>query len=462
MTSLNAFIMIFLFTVLVILFAILLSKKTKAYKAIRERFKDVVDIDEERDKVKLQLDELAKKLAQLDIDYQAHNKALSDSYQEKRAVYENLLREVSILEEDLEYISFGIYKPHFDFDTSEKFKNKIKEVKDRQKALIREKRAAYCGTEWEVSGSKREGKKMTNRNIKLMLRAFNGECDSATMKVKWNNADKMEARIKKATEAINKLGEVNQIYITNEYLNLKLEELYLSYEYQEKKHEEQEEQKRIREQIREEERAAREYEKAKEEAEKEEKRYESALEKARAEVTEAQGAKLTKLQEQIALLEERLRKTKEAKERAVSMAQLTRSGHVYVISNIGSFGENVYKIGLTRRLEPLDRVRELGDASVPFRYDVHAMIFSEDAPTLENDLHHRFHDRRLNLVNLRREFFDVSLEEIEEAVREKDAEIEFTKIAEAREYRETQAIREQDQKKDTVKERIDKEFPETL
>ena len=362
----------------------------------------------------------------------------------------------------MEFISFGIYKPHFDFEDSERYKAKIKENIDKQKELIRAKRAAYCGTEWTVSGSKSEGRKMINRQIKLMIRAFNGECDSATAKVKWNNVDKMEARIRKACEAINKLAEVNQVYITNEYLNLKLEELYLAYEYQEKKHQEQEEQKRIREEMREEERAAREYEKAKEEAEKEEKRYENALEKARADVSEAHGEKLDKLNEQIALLEAKLKEAQEAKERAVSMAQLTKSGHIYVISNIGSFGEGVYKIGMTRRLEPQDRVRELGDASVPFYYDVHAMIYTDDAPALENELHRRFHDKRLNLVNLRREFFNVSLNDIEEVVKEKFAEIEFTKLAEAREYRETQAIRDQNEKKESIEEKIEIEFPAEL
>jgi hypothetical protein len=454
--------LVILFTALAILLTILLIKKNKAYNAIRDRFKDVVDKDEERDKIQKQIDELEKNRDKLDKEYEAHKKTLSDDYHEKRAVYEKLLKEISILEEDLEFISFGIYKPHFDFDTSERYKAKINENIQRQKDLISAKRAAYCGTQWTVSGSKSEGTKMTNRQIKLMVRAFNGECESAIANVRWNNADKMEARIRKACEAINKLGEVNQVYITNEYLNLKLEELYLSYEYQEKKHQEQEEQRRIREEIREEERAAREYEKAKEEAEKEEKRYENALEKARAEISEAHGEKLDKLNEQIALLEAKLKEAQEAKERAVSMAQLTKSGHIYVISNIGSFGEDVYKIGMTRRLEPLDRVRELGDASVPFYYDVHAMIYTEDAPTLENELHQRFHDRRLNLVNLRREFFNVSLEEIENAVREKFAEIEFTKIAEAREYRETQSIKEQNQKQLSLEEKIEKEFPAEL
>ena len=125
----------------------------------------------------------------------------------------------------------------------------------------------------------------------------------------------------------------------------------------------------------------------------------------------------------------------------MSRAELTRSGHVYVVSNIGSFGENVYKIGLTRRLEPEDRIRELGDASVPFPFDIHAMVFSEDAPGLEQTLHREFDDRRVNLVNTRKEFFAVSLPEIESAAQEHGT-VEFTLAADAEQYRKTLALRE--------------------
>jgi hypothetical protein len=124
--------------------------------------------------------------------------------------------------------------------------------------------------------------------------------------------------------------------------------------------------------------------------------------------------------------------------RAISQAQMTRVGHIYVISNIGSFGEDVYKIGMTRRLDPLDRVRELGDASVPFQFDVHAIIYSEDAPSLEYELHRKFKDRRLNMVNGRKEFFKVALDEVEAFIlQQTNASILFTKLAEAKEYRET-------------------------
>lgn len=429
-------------------FIIKFIKKSKAYNEIYKKYTPIIDIETERNNIQKEIDTESVNL-----------KKLKDDYKDKRALYEKLLTEIEILEEDLEYISFGVYKPHFDFDTSERYQAQINENRSKQKEIIKNKQAAVCHTEWTVSGSKTEGRKMTNRNIKLMLRAFNNECDSAVLKVKWNNVQKMEERIRKAHEAINKLGEPNQIIITTPYLNLKLEELWLAHEYQEKLYEEKEEQRRIREQIREEEKVQKEIEKQQREAEQDEERYQKALEEAQKEVNKAKGKELEKLNDKIALLQKQLEEAHEKKERALSRAQMTKSGHVYVISNIGSFGEDVFKIGMTRRLEPLDRVRELGDASVPFLFDVHAMIFSEDAPALENELHKTFHEKRLNMVNLRREFFDVSLDEIEKVVLDNHGEIEFTKLAEAKEYRETLAIKNELGEKQTVEDIISHEFP---
>ena len=194
--------------------------------------------------------------------------------------------------------------------------------------------------------------------------------------------------------------------------------------------------------MREEQKAMQEIKKAQEEAEKEERQFRDALELARKEVEKAKGGELDVLNEQISKLQAQLEASKEKGERAKSMAEMTKIGHVYIISNIGSFGDDVYKIGLTRRLDPMDRVKELGDASVPFGFDVHAMVYSEDSPELENSLHKAFDDRRLNMVNKRKEFFRVTLEEIESIVKQNHGEIEFTKLAEARQYRETLALQE--------------------
>ncbi len=176
-------------------------------------------------------------------------------------------------------------------------------------------------------------------------------------------------------------------------------------------------------------------------AELKEEKYKKLLDKAKKEVGTATGEKLLKLQEQLKLLEEELAEAHEKNQRAKSMAEQTKAGHVYVISNIGAFGESVYKIGMTRRLEPLDRVKELGDASVPFTFDVHAMIYSDNAPSLENFLHKRFDRKRLNLVNARKEFFKVSLDDIEKEALMHNSEAVFIKLAEAKDFRETLAIR---------------------
>jgi hypothetical protein len=253
----------------------------------------------------------------------------------------------------------------------------------------------------------------------------------------------MEARIMKAWEAINGMAVVQQCEISPFYRDLKLKELRLTHEYQEKVQEEKEEQRRIREQMREEEVALRELEKARQDADREEKRYQEALTKARAEAQTAVGAAQAKLQYKIEELQRLLEEARTNKERAIARAQMTRSGHVYVISNVGSFGENIFKIGMTRRLDPMDRVRELGDASVPFLFDVHAILFSEDAPALENALHKAFRDRRVNAVNERKEFFHVSIDEIAAVVRKSHGSIEITKLAEAEEYRKTVALRNQ-------------------
>ena len=159
-----------------------------------------------------------------------------------------------------------------------------------------------------------------------------------------------------------------------------------------------------------------------------------------------------------------MREAHEAKERAISRAQETKSGHVYIISNLGSFGENVYKIGMTRRLEPLDRVKELGDASVPFTFDLHAMIFSENAPELENLLHKEFDDRRINKVNYRKEYFKVTLDEIEQVVLNKfEKEVDFIKDIEAQQFRETKSIIKQlEQAKEEQAEKENEKYPDSL
>jgi hypothetical protein len=283
---------------------------------------------------------------------------------------------------------------------------------------------------------------MIRQHSKVMLRAFNGECEGAIADVSWNNAQKMEARIRKAFLDIDKLGDVEKISMNYQYLHLKIDELHMVHEYEQKRYDLREEQRRIREQMREDERTQREIDKAIEESTTDEEKFAAAVAKARDEATRAMGEKLEKLTTQISTFEAKLDEARRKKERAMARAQFTKTGFVYVISNIGSFGERIFKIGMTRRLEPMDRIYELSGAAVPFPYDLHAMIYADDAPALELDLHRLFQGRRLNMVNARREFFEsVDLEEIEEYVKNKGLSAQFLRIPEAREYRETLALR---------------------
>lgn len=456
---------------LIVVIAILITqliRKTRSNEKLAEslnRYKAIIDVDSEVSKRKADLDLLISELSELEKGYKEKNSALNQDYLKHKTIYENLQKEVSLLEENLENISYGLYEPHYDFKTSEEFKQKLEEITDRQKQAIKNKMATYCPVKWEVSGSKTEGAKLTKHYSKLMLRAFNGECDTAILKVRWNNIGNMEARIGKTYEAINKLGSTHQITITEDYFDLKLQQLRLEFELKEKLHQEKEEQRKIREQMREEEKAQREIEKAKKEAEEEEERNEKALQKAKAEIEKAQGQELEILTEKIKMLEENLQKAHELKERAVSRAQLTKSGHVYIISNIGSFGETVYKIGMTRRLEPMVRIHELGDASVPFDFDVHGLIYSENAPELEGILHKKLESNRINLVNKRAEFFNTTIDELVAIVNELNLNIQLTKIAEAKEYRESLSLREV---QSGVAQKTEKEkqeearFPDTL
>ena len=364
--------------------------------------------------------------------------------QEKARLREELVslkKDQELYQLNAQLREFGIYEPTFNFDDSSKYKAALDKNYARQKEMIQEEKAAKCTTTWSVEGDYKKGRRMTEQYLKLMLWAFNGECDALISKVRYDNAVRVEERIQKLYERINKLGQEKKCALDYDYLLLKLQELALVHEYNEKKRQEADEQRMIREQMRDEEKAHRELERAQQEAEREAERYEKALDKARREAERVHGEKLTKLQGEIERINQLLLEANARKERASSQAQLTKSGWVYVISNVGSFGEQVYKIGMTRRQDPMERIYELGDASVPFPFDVHARIPSDDAPKLEKILHKTFEHRRVNLVNMRKEFFAVSLEEIRQVVLKNHGEILFTLVAEAEEYRKTQMMR---------------------
>jgi hypothetical protein len=278
--------------------------------------------------------------------------------------------------------------------------------------------------------------------IHFAVDAFNGKVDSALAKVKHDNFGKIKQEIIDAFALVNYNGApFRNARINQSFLDARQEELKWAVSTHELRQIELAEQREIKQQIREEEKAQKEIEKAIKEAEKEERLIQKALENARAELANANEEQRMEFEAKLAELEGKLKEAEERGQRALSMAQQTRRGHVYVISNVGSFGENVFKIGMTRRLEPLDRVKELGDASVPFSFDVHAMLYSEDAPILEKELHRRFNRESINKVNPRKEFFRTSLAEIKQmVVNQGITDVHWTMKAEAAEYRESLAI----------------------
>ncbi|ARE84991.1 hypothetical protein ROSMUCSMR3_03537 [Roseovarius mucosus] len=383
-------------------------------KASDEKYSWITSREKEIERLEASASQLRK-----DID------ELRTSYKDKKSTFDRLRQEVALYDERIAFAELGVYEPHFDFGDSEVFRTAINEVREKQKAMVSAKMATACPTDWTVDGSKSKGAAMINRQTRLTLRAFNSECDAAIANARWNNVNAMEKRILNAEKQINAANASMNLTIRGEYVALKLDELHLTHEYREQ-------QKRERDERAESARLDREEKKLQAEAAAaaaEEKKYQEMLDKARQEV----GVD----EERIVELERALAEAHEKTERAKSMAEMTKSGYVYIISNVGSFGEDVVKIGLTRRLDPDDRVRELGDASVPFLFDTHAMIYSEEAPALEAALHREFEERRVNAANMRKEFFRVSLEEVEEAVKRLATGAEFFKDREAQEWHET-------------------------
>lgn len=343
-------------------------------------------------------------------------------------------KELIQLNDEVLFQSFGLYRPQYDFCNSDEYKRKLESIRQSQKDMIKADTAVTGSTDWTVNGDRRQGQKMVNDMKKLLLRAFNGECDELVAKVKYNNFDAYKKRINTSCDTISKLGKIMKVSITPRYLKLKIDELTLAFEYAQKKQEEKEAQRALREQMKEEAKLQKEIEEQRKKLEKEQNHYSNALERINAQLQSDPNnpnllEKKRELEAQAADIEKAIQDVdyREANKRA---------GYVYVISNIGAFGENVYKIGMTRRLDPMDRVDELGDASVPFNFDVHAMIFTDDAPALEAALHRAFEDRKLNMVNQRREFFNVTLDEIKTVIRANyDKTVEFEDIPSAEQYR---------------------------
>ena len=337
-------------------------------------------------------------------------------------------RETAILQE------VGVYQYRHPLDDAPAYKARLTGLAAQIKDAVKAGSAVVGSTTWTVNGSKTEGTRMVREFSKLMLRAYNNEADNAVRSMKPYALKSATARLTKAKDIISKLGKTMNIVITDHYHTLRVAELQLTADYLAKVAEEKERNREERARLREEEIARREYEREQDRLRKEQAHYEEAVAALRARgdhdaATEAE-AKLGEIQDALEGINRR--------------AANIRAGHVYVISNLGAFGSDIVKIGMTRRLEPMDRVRELGDASVPFHYDVHAMVFSDDAVGLEHHLHHELADCRVNLVNMRREFFRAHPIRVRDLLLALDSSIvTWVEEPEALEWRQSETTRRQ-------------------
>lgn len=304
------------------------------------------------------------------------------------------------------------------FSNSESYVLAIKKNTNLQEQMVERGEACFCKTNWTINNSVKKGNKMSKDSIALSLRCFNSECGVIINNIKATQSiDSIHKKIIKSFQTINRLNSVSAVVLSEKYLDLKIEMATLVYERLVRIAEEKAEAKYQREILREEEKLAREVKKEKEKLMKERVKYEQELqrlleqEKYEERVEELQN-KIQELNNKEINLEERLK---------------NKAGYVYVISN--PLLPNHFKLGVTRRLDPMERIRELSSASLAFKLDVHAIIFSEDAFALETKLHQQFDSKRINKFNKKKEWFDLTIEEIKLYIhQEVDSTVEFLKV----------------------------------
>ena len=353
--------------------------------------------------------------------------ATLEHVKEKTVQQEAKLRALGIrYDEGVEMLDFGWTDYKSPAASSIALKEQLDEVRATIKKMIRTGAAVDASENFTFNNSKAKGNKFVRDMAKMMLRAYNAEAENCVLTVKAGNGDVARRRLERARDQIVKLGALIDLQITFHYHQLRIKELELTLQYQNAKKAEKEAEREKRARLREQARAEKELRAERERLEKERQHYLNVL-KAVEEAGDSIEAE--KLRQQLAEIEEGINEV-------VKREANSRAGYVYVISNIGSFGERMVKIGMTRRLDPMDRVRELGDASVPFKFDVHALFFSDDAVSVETELHHRFADKRVNRINTRREFFYATPAEVREALKDVAGNLlEFTEEPEAEQYR---------------------------
>ena len=354
------------------------------------------------------------------------------------------LREYADLQDD------GLYDYENPAENSVELSAKLAENRARQKSMVKNKTAVHTTTGFTFNNSASKGRKFLNDMSRMALSLHNAEAENCVKSVKAGNLETSIKRLNRCHERIERFGKFIDLYITWEYRHLRIEELQLTAQYMQAVQAEKEAERERRAELREQAKAQKELEAEMARLRKEQEHYRNVLEKMK-----EQGN-----QEEAAKLEARLAEIDKSINDVDYRAANIRAGYVYVISDVGAFGERMVKIGMTRRLDPMDRVRELSDASVPFKFDVHALFFSKDAVSLETMLHHEFEDRRVNKVNARKEFYYCTPQEVLDKLKEKNvAVVEYRVEPEAEEYRISRRIAEKREQGQDTGETVETETP---
>jgi len=330
------------------------------------------------------------------------------------------LRDVVLLQE------YGLYDFENPAESSVALATELESLRTDIKRSVRNGQATSATSNFTFNNSVAKGSKFVKDMSTLLLRAYNAEAENCVKTVRAGNLDAARKRLSTVVAQVERQGKMIDLRITSDYHRMRLQELELASRHLQTLQIEKELERARREELREQRKAEQELAREKERLEKERNHYQNALAALEAK-GDLEGAER---------LREKLEDVQKAIDNVDYRAANIRAGYVYVISNIGAFGGDVVKIGLTRRLDPMDRVNELGDASVPFRFDVHALFFADDAVSIEAMLHQHFAERRMNKVNLRREYFRATPAEVLEALKEHQVEVlEYTIEPAAAEYR---------------------------
>ncbi|QDK71493.1 DUF4041 domain-containing protein [Lactococcus protaetiae] len=410
----------------------LFSKKPKDEQLILRLEK----LNQQIDSKKQELGELAKNIKLMDKQI-----SLTEQIENKKAELDSINKQISLSNDELSMQELGFFKRQYKFSDSTKYKDALNDIRLNEKNLVKAGRAGIVTSPMTLDNSLSKGKAMQNALIRAAIRGFNGEADALLTKISASNVSQKISALIKSFEQLNKMYSRNLIRISSEYLELKKQELQLAAEFELKKQEEKDILREQKEREREDKKLQAEIKRQQAKYDKDITQFTNAIEIAENRLNNASESEIKELKKQIAEYKRKIASLNEDKEELDTKFSNAKAGYVYVISNVGSFGEGIVKIGVTRRLTPTDRVDELGSASVPFKFSINAIIFNDDAFDLETRLHQYFDKFRVNKFNNRKEYFKVDLNKIKEYLsNDSSLNVEWNETPENFEYEQTLLI----------------------